>query len=215
MPYTKKGALPAIFNTRDETLHKHLKSPIASMFSFSNTVTYEVFVDEVLRVLFHELDERFVKLHKNFDLGDWLQYFAFDFMGTLTFSKRYGFLENGRDVNGMLEAIWEFMVKAAPVSPRLPCYFTSCPSRSLVESAKISLLKFTQTPWLDDWLNKNSWIAMWRRPSGLTILKIVADCCDERQQKVKSRSGAEDANNRDMLSRFMEVQSANSSVPAW
>lgn len=119
MPYTKKGSLPAVFNTRDETLHKQLKTPIAPIFSLSNTVTFEVFADEVLRVLFHQINERYVEPHKTFDLGDWLQYFAFDVMGTLTFSKRYGFLENGTDVNGMLRTIAEYFQKAAPVGSQL------------------------------------------------------------------------------------------------
>ena len=119
MPYTKKGSLPAVFNTRDETLHKQLKTPIAPIFSLSNTITFEVFADQVLRVLFHQLDERYVAPNKTFDLGNWLQYFAFDVMGTLTFSKRYGFLENGSDVNGMLQTIAEYFARVAPVSPQL------------------------------------------------------------------------------------------------
>lgn len=52
----------------------------------------------------------------------------------------------------------------------------------------------------------------------MSILKIVGDCCNERQQKAKDKGSAEDAtqvNNRDMLSRFMEVQRTNSSVPTW
>ena len=115
MPYTKAGALPAVFNTRDEKLHKRIKNPIAPLFSLSNVVTFESFVDEVLGVLFHQLDERYVKTYKTFDLENWLQYFAFDVMGTLTFSKRYGFLEQGQDVHGMLETIWQYMKTTAPV----------------------------------------------------------------------------------------------------
>lgn len=38
-------------------------------------------------------------------------------MGTLTFSKRYGFLDTGGDVKGMLSTIVEFMRTGAPVSP--------------------------------------------------------------------------------------------------
>lgn len=119
MPYTKGGSLPAVFTTQDEQLHKHLKSPIAPLYSLSSVVTFERFVDEVLGVLFHQLDKRYVESQATFDLGDWLQYFAFDVMGTMTFSKRYGFLETGTDVNGMLGAIWDFMLTIAPVSSHL------------------------------------------------------------------------------------------------
>ena len=116
MPYTKKGSLPAVFNTRDEKLHKQLKNPIAPLYSLSNIVTFEGFVEQVLDVLCRQLEERYVESGKTFDLGNWLQYFAFDVMGTLTFSKRYGFLERGQDVSGMLETIWQFMETTAPVS---------------------------------------------------------------------------------------------------
>lgn len=117
MPYTRQGgALPAVFNTRDEALHKTIKSPIAPLFSLSNTLNLEIFVDKTIQVITEQLDKRFCSSQVTFDLADWLAYFAFDVMGTLTFSKRYGFLEEGKDVNNMLSTIWAYMVTAAPVS---------------------------------------------------------------------------------------------------
>ena len=67
-------------------------------------------------IFFDQIDKRFVESHQTFDLAEWLQYFAFEVMGTMTFSKRYGFLETGQDVNGMLATIWNFMLTIAPVS---------------------------------------------------------------------------------------------------
>lgn len=40
-------------------------------------------------------------------------------MGTITFSKRYGFLDQGEDVRGMLGTIVDFMRAAAPVRPEI------------------------------------------------------------------------------------------------
>lgn len=108
--------MPAVFSTQDENIHKQLRSPIASLYSMTNVLRDEPAVDKTLDVLFQQLDQRFVGLDKVFDLGSWLQYFAFDVMGTLTFSKRYSFLEEGKDVHGVLDAIWKFMKTAAPVS---------------------------------------------------------------------------------------------------
>lgn len=121
MPYTRSGSLPVVFNSRDEDLHKQLKTPIASLFSVSNISAYEPLVDTVLDVACKSLDERFAKTGKVFDLTDWLQYFAFDVMGSMTFSKRYGFLEEGRDVDGILQTIWTFMQTIAPVSEHVIC----------------------------------------------------------------------------------------------
>jgi hypothetical protein len=121
MPYSRQGsALPLVFNTRDETLHKKLKNPIAPIFSLSNVLTFEKFVDQILELLFTQLDQRFAGCQTPFDLGDWLQFFAFEVMGTMTFSRQYGFLEKGCDDNGLLGAIWNFMKTAAPVRILMP-----------------------------------------------------------------------------------------------
>ena len=192
MPYTQSGSsLPAVFNTRDETLHRQIKNPIASMFSLSNSVTYEGFVNQVLEVLFKQLDQRYVHSHKSFDLGNWLQYFAFDVMGTLTFSKRYGFLEQGHDVHGMLATIWDYMIDAAP---------------------------FTQIPWLDSWWRKNRIAVALKGSTGITFLKYVASCINERQQEANNKAGSvKDTHfsDGDMLSRFLEVSRTNDAVPPW
>lgn len=85
------------------------------MFSPSNSASFEGLVDEVLVCLKEQLEDRFVANKEIFNLGEWLQYFAFDVMGTMTFSKRYGFLDTGKDEGGMLDSILHFMRDAAPV----------------------------------------------------------------------------------------------------
>lgn len=115
-PYTPSGALPAVFSSRDEEVHRRLRGPIASLYSMSKVLPLEVFVDRTIDVLVRQLDGRFAGPGETFDLASWLQFFAFDVMGTLTFSKRYGFLEKGMDVHGMLDTIWRFLKGAAPVS---------------------------------------------------------------------------------------------------
>jgi cytochrome P450 len=117
MPFSGKGdALPLVFNTRDEAMHTRLKKPIAPLFSMSNILRLEKQVDEVLDILLQQFDQRFAGRGVVFDLGLWLQFFAFEVMGTMTFSHRYGFLEKGSDRLGLLESIWEFLKTAAPVS---------------------------------------------------------------------------------------------------
>lgn len=115
-PYTPTGgSLPAVFNVQDETLHKQIKTPIAPLFSLSNMTSTEDLVNDVIVVVQDRFDTRFAATGEVFDLGQWLQFFAFDVMGTMTFSKRYGFLDEGRDVGGMLAAIIQYMRSAAPV----------------------------------------------------------------------------------------------------
>jgi hypothetical protein len=40
-----------------------------------------------------------------FDLGAWLHYFAFDVLGEVAFSRSFGFMEEGRDVDGAIRTI--------------------------------------------------------------------------------------------------------------
>jgi len=50
---------------------------------------------------------------KPVDLGAWLQYFAFDVVGEVTFASKLGFLEQGTDVDGMMKAIEGMLTYAA------------------------------------------------------------------------------------------------------
>lgn len=58
---------------------------------------------------------------------------------------------------------------------------------------------------------------MWRQPFGFSILKIVGDNISKRLTEKDSgvAESTNELNDRDMLSRFMEIQSKNESVPPW
>lgn len=114
--HAKGKPVPTIFATQDEELHRLLKRPIASIYSMSNLVSFESYVDTTMTVLLQEFDCRFVATQEVCDLGKWLQMFAFDVMGEITFSKRLGFLESGDDVSGLMDQIWQYFKKSAPVS---------------------------------------------------------------------------------------------------
>ena len=46
-------------------------------------------------------------------LDAWLQYYSFDVVGEFVFAKKLGFLEEGRDVDGMIQAIQGMLVYAS------------------------------------------------------------------------------------------------------
>ncbi|KAI9648453.1 hypothetical protein NHQ30_003087 [Ciborinia camelliae] len=190
-PYTReRGSMQAVFNTQDEKIHKQIKSPIAALFSLSNVAKFEGLVEEVLSCMSKQFDKRFVDAGETFDFGEWLQYFAFDVMGTMSFSKRYGFLDQGRDVEGMLDAIFNFFKTAAPM---------------------------TQIPWLDPLLYKNSIIQSFRRTPGNSILGFVGKVIRERVDNIDKTIGdsGSKTNYEDFLARFLEIQQENSDLPPW
>ena len=53
------------------------------------------------------------------DLGTWLQYYAFDVVGELSFATKLGFLEKGKDGDGMMAAISGLLVSA--LIPKSKC----------------------------------------------------------------------------------------------
>ncbi|MCJ1386382.1 hypothetical protein MMC17_009508 [Xylographa soralifera] len=191
-PYTRGGgALQAVFNIQDEKLHKQMKSPIAPIFSVTSVTSFESLVDKVLKCMSENLDRRFVKSTNVFDLGEWLQFFAFDVMGTMTFSKSYGFLDQGKDVGGMLATIFKYMQNVAAM---------------------------TQIPWLDKIMYKNGFADSFRRTPGLSILKFVGEAITERQEKMaqgdlKATDSLE--SKKDFLTRFIELHSCNPEIPRW
>lgn len=85
----------------------------------TNLVSFESYVDSTMRVFCDQLDARFVKNGGGnspaCDFGQWLQLFAFDVIGEITFSHRLGFLEQGEDVDGIISDIWNTFRKTSLV----------------------------------------------------------------------------------------------------
>jgi hypothetical protein len=62
-------------------------------------------MNDTLRMLCHELEQHFMhgeNRGKTCDIAEWISYFTWDFSGDMTFSKRMGFMEKGRDVDAMI-----------------------------------------------------------------------------------------------------------------
>ncbi|KAE8373926.1 cytochrome P450 [Aspergillus bertholletiae] len=192
-PYTRRGgALHAVFNTTEEHILKQIKTPIAPIFNMTNTTTFEPLVDEVLQCIRDKFDQRFAATEQIFDMGQWLQFFAFDVMGTMTFSKRYGFLDEGKDVGGMLGTIVDFMRTSAPM---------------------------TQSPLLDRVLRKNIvadtfWQAV-RGTASLSILGFVGQAIKEKKEKLEKSDGNTDDHHTDFLTRYIHLQKNHPEIPAW
>lgn len=101
-----------LFSTRDEKFHRDQKRPVASAYSMTSLLDLEHAVDNCTRIFTSQLG-KFAERKAPVDLGIWLQYYAFDVVGEITFAKRLGFLEEGRDVDGMIEAIEGMLIYAS------------------------------------------------------------------------------------------------------
>lgn len=97
-----QGPIPTVFSIRNEKQHKALKRPVANAYSMSALVELEPMTDECIAILQRKLED---KQGQQIDLGEWLQWFSFDVITTITFSNRLGFMEQEKDVSGIINAI--------------------------------------------------------------------------------------------------------------
>lgn len=98
----------------------------------SKVVSFEPKVNSTMEYFFKRLDELFVDKDQVCNFAFWLQALAFDVIGEVTFSKRIGFLEKGKDIDGIMGSIWKYFTAASPVSHptgsgTLDCCFMSSP----------------------------------------------------------------------------------------
>lgn len=94
--------MASMFSTRSPAEHKHLKTAVASKFSLTSLRDMEPFVDECSDIF---LDAMRDLAGTPVDLGEWLQWYAFDVIGAITFRQRFGFMEKRQDVENMISGI--------------------------------------------------------------------------------------------------------------
>ncbi|KFY97968.1 hypothetical protein V498_01765 [Pseudogymnoascus sp. VKM F-4517 (FW-2822)] len=103
-------ALHSIFSTQSQEHHRALKSGIAKKYSLSSLLHLEPLMDEVTENFIEKMrtfsnPPTDTSQAKTVDIGEWLQFYAFDVIGAITFSKTFGFLDIGFDYNGIIEGI--------------------------------------------------------------------------------------------------------------
>lgn len=196
----------------DETEHAKSKRLIANAYSLSTLVEYEELVDRTIQVFLTTLQERYCppdptsptststrQSQPPLDLCQYLQFFAFDVIGELTFSRRLGFIESGTDVDGIMAAIGANFE-----------YFSV----------------LGQMPWLDEAiLGKNPiYVKYFRNPVSSPILRFaqrllgqrLAEVDNEKTDGAPKVAGSENRVNNvttntsldhpDFLSRFLKIQ---------
>ncbi|CAG9972476.1 unnamed protein product [Clonostachys byssicola] len=116
---SKGKPLFTLFTSTDEKFHAKLRRAVSSAYAMSTLVQFESYVDSTTTAFFQQIDARFLNAAEPCDLGKWLQYYAFDVIGELTYSKRLGFLDGGHDVGGIISSI-EWMLDYASVVGQMP-----------------------------------------------------------------------------------------------
>jgi cytochrome P450 len=93
-----------LFPDRDMKRHAETRKRFQAMYSMSSLVNYEGYVDECAEIFGKRMTE-FASRGETIDMAHWLQCYAFDVIGDITYSQRFGFLDKGEDVAGLLKAL--------------------------------------------------------------------------------------------------------------
>ncbi|CAI4213404.1 unnamed protein product [Parascedosporium putredinis] len=100
---------PDIFTEVREHVHAQKKKVANVPYSMAAMQQLSPFIDESIELFMSKLDGFATSSQSatkgRVDLGAWLHYFAFDVLGEVAFGRKFGFLEEGRDVEGAIKTI--------------------------------------------------------------------------------------------------------------
>ncbi|KAH0847503.1 Pisatin demethylase [Fonsecaea pedrosoi] len=118
----KGRRLYTMFSTTDEKFHAKLRRAVSNAYAMSTLVQFEPLVDSTTLAFLEQLEERFADKtgpQGICDFSKWLQFYAFDVIGELTYSKRLGFVDRGVDIDGIIGNL-EWLLNYAAIVGQIP-----------------------------------------------------------------------------------------------
>lgn len=111
----KGKRLESMFSTKNEAYHARYRRCVNHAFAMSSLVSYEPLVDSTIKVFLSQTEKLFSNTGAMCNFSRWLQFYAFDVIGEITWSKRLGFVERNEDVDGIVEFLGKFLAYCAPI----------------------------------------------------------------------------------------------------
>ncbi|KAK3941462.1 hypothetical protein QBC46DRAFT_431297 [Diplogelasinospora grovesii] len=111
----KGHSLASLFSTTDNDFHMQFRRCVNSAFAMSALVQYEPFVDNTTRLFLKQTEKLYEQDDRPCDFTRWIQFYAFDVIGEITYSKRHGFIEKNEDVEGIVDYLSKLFLYVAPI----------------------------------------------------------------------------------------------------
>ncbi|KAK5057606.1 hypothetical protein LTR84_011606 [Exophiala bonariae] len=102
------GSMPTVFSTRSEKEHRGLKKPIYGAYTMAVMLELEPLTDDCIHIFERKIDEKISQSRGQvivLDMNEWLHWYAFDVVMSVSFSKPLGFMQQEQDVGGLIAAI--------------------------------------------------------------------------------------------------------------
>lgn len=97
------GKDESLFNMQDAKMHAKYRKIAASPYSFSNIKKMEPLIDTNIKAWIDKLQETFASTQKPFDFAPWAVYMAYDIISEVGFGAPFGFIKQGKDVEGLIQ----------------------------------------------------------------------------------------------------------------
>ncbi|ORY64953.1 flavonoid 3',5'-hydroxylase [Pseudomassariella vexata] len=104
------GKTESLFNMQDTKTHAHFRKIAAAPYSFSNIKKMEPLIDMRIGEWIMKLDTNFAKTGAKFDFAPWAVYMAYDIISEVGFGAPFGFIEQGKDVEGLIQGFHDGLV---------------------------------------------------------------------------------------------------------
>ncbi|KAI9159142.1 Cytochrome P450 monooxygenase gsfF [Paramyrothecium foliicola] len=178
------GRTENIVNIRDSNVHAHFRKIAASSYSFTNVKKMELLVDEQIEHWIAKLELRFADSGDKFNFASWAVYMAFDVISSLGFGAPIGFIEQEKDVDGLIEA-FHYGARAIGVMGRI----------------------YPVTAWLKRFIPDKVYIPNSGQNWGIGLLMRFRDnLITKRQSDIKA---GKTGGRVDLLQTFLEYQDEN------
>lgn len=104
------GKVESLFNMQDSKIHSRFRKIAAAPYSFTSVKRMEPLIDELISEWVSKLDDTFARPGKKFDFAPWAAYMAYDIISAAGFGQQFGFIEQGKDVEGLIQGFHDGLV---------------------------------------------------------------------------------------------------------
>ncbi|KXG49221.1 Cytochrome P450 [Penicillium griseofulvum] len=102
--YNAQGSDDDIFTMRDNTEQRDRRRKVAPLYSMSAMVSYEDAIDRMTTICMGKMDE-FAKEKRLISIPNFMQFYAWDVIGEITFDQNFGMMKNMGDTQGIIKEI--------------------------------------------------------------------------------------------------------------
>ncbi|KAK6221971.1 hypothetical protein LQW54_001191 [Pestalotiopsis sp. IQ-011] len=108
------GETESMFNMQDHKVHAYFRKIAAGPYAFSNIKKMEPLIDSNIVKWVGKLDELYVQGgdgdDKVFDFSPWAVYMAYDIISEVGFGAPFGFIQQAKDVEGLIQGFHDGLV---------------------------------------------------------------------------------------------------------